>query len=117
MTDAPSLQAGRTVLHTAIASLDENEQYESVLAQLLKRKEFSPSLADRVWGRIWAAVSSACLTSRVCVCIVQAGNTVLHLAAQQGLENILSICLHRSVPINAVNKVRWSSRRCRFVVV
>eukprot|EP01033_Poteriospumella_lacustris_P018758 gene18758-13517_t len=74
-------EAGRTVLHTAIASLDENEQYESVLAQLLKRKEFNPSLADR------------------------AGNTVLHLAAQQGLENILSICLHRSVPINAVNKL------------
>lgn len=48
LTTACALQAGRTVLHAAIASLDENEQYEAVLTQLLKRKEFSPSLVDRV---------------------------------------------------------------------
>ncbi len=29
----------------------------------------------------------------------------MHVAAQQGLEMVLSIALHRSVPVNAVNKL------------
>lgn len=83
-------ESGRTAIHTALLTLDENERFESIVATLLKRPEFRPTLVDKN------------------------GNSVLHLAAQQGMESVFTLCLARSVPLNAQNQ--WGQTALHVLV-